>query len=135
MFEVQTPERTFLLSAPSEDEMQSWVGMLQTLKQFVRNPSPPAPADSGDPTQTTPNGLSNAVLHKILVENSLAVAEGRGGGGREGQSTTQSVTTGLTVRGSKEGGTVGVASGEGEPPVMRREREEDVEFRRPRSQA
>ncbi|CAI8008873.1 Pleckstrin homology domain-containing family A member 1 [Geodia barretti] len=36
MFEVHTPERTFLLSAPSEDEMQSWVGMLQTLKQFAR---------------------------------------------------------------------------------------------------
>jgi hypothetical protein len=137
MFEVHTPERTFFLSAPSEDEMQSWVGMLQTLKQFARNPSPPAPADSGGPTQTTPNGVSvsaNAVLHQILVENSLAVVEGRGGGGREGRSTTKSTTTGLTVSGS-ESGTVGVASGEGEPPVMRREKEEDMEFRRPRSQA
>lgn len=34
MFEVYTPGRVFLLSAPSEDEMQSWVGMLQTLKQY-----------------------------------------------------------------------------------------------------
>ena len=33
MFELHTPDRVFLLSAPSEDEMQSWVGMLQTLKQ------------------------------------------------------------------------------------------------------
>ena len=34
MFEVHTQGRVFLLSAPSEDEMQSWVGMLQTLKQY-----------------------------------------------------------------------------------------------------
>ena len=34
MFEVHTQGRVFMLSAPSEDEMQSWVGMLQTLKQY-----------------------------------------------------------------------------------------------------
>ena len=34
MFEVHTQGRVFFLSAPSEDEMQSWVGMLQTLKQY-----------------------------------------------------------------------------------------------------
>ena len=36
MFEVHTQGRVFFLSAPSEDEMQSWVGMLQTLKQYNR---------------------------------------------------------------------------------------------------
>ena len=36
LFEVHTPGRVFMLSAPSEDEMQSWVGMLQTLKQYNR---------------------------------------------------------------------------------------------------
>lgn len=34
MFEVHTQGRTFFLSAPSADEMQSWVGMLETLKQY-----------------------------------------------------------------------------------------------------
>ncbi len=34
IFEVHTPGRVFLLSAPTEDDMQSWVGMLQTLKQY-----------------------------------------------------------------------------------------------------
>ena len=34
MFEVHTRDRTFLLSAPTDEEMQSWVGMLQTLKQY-----------------------------------------------------------------------------------------------------
>lgn len=36
MFEVHTQGRTFLLSASSADEMQSWVGMLETLKQYNR---------------------------------------------------------------------------------------------------
>ena len=36
MFEVHTQGRVFLLSAPSEDEMQSWIGMLQTLKQYSK---------------------------------------------------------------------------------------------------
>ena len=36
MFEVHTQGRVFFLSAPSEDEMQSWVGMLQTLKQYSK---------------------------------------------------------------------------------------------------
>ena len=34
MFEVHTRDRIFLLSAPTDEEMQSWVGMLQTLKQY-----------------------------------------------------------------------------------------------------
>ena len=34
MFEVHTRDRVYLLSAPTEDEMQSWVGMVQTLKQY-----------------------------------------------------------------------------------------------------
>lgn len=33
-FEVHTQERVFYLSANTADEMQSWVGMLQTLKQY-----------------------------------------------------------------------------------------------------
>ena len=36
MFQVHTSHRVFFLSASSEDEMQSWVGMLQTLKQYNR---------------------------------------------------------------------------------------------------
>lgn len=36
MFEVHTRDRTYYLSAPTGDEMQSWVGMLQTLKQYHR---------------------------------------------------------------------------------------------------
>ena len=36
MFEVHTRDRIFLLSAPTDEEMQSWVGMLQTLKQYDR---------------------------------------------------------------------------------------------------
>ena len=34
MFQVHTRDRVFLLSAPTDEEMQSWVGMLQTLKQY-----------------------------------------------------------------------------------------------------
>jgi hypothetical protein len=37
MFEVHTQGRIFLLSAPSADEMQSWVGMLETLKQYNKS--------------------------------------------------------------------------------------------------
>ena len=40
MFAVHTPERVFLLSTPSEDEMQSWVGMLQTLHHHNRTHQP-----------------------------------------------------------------------------------------------
>jgi len=36
MFEVHTHSRIFYLSASSADEMQSWVGMLETLKQYRR---------------------------------------------------------------------------------------------------
>ena len=40
------------------------------------------------------------------------------------------------MRGAEENGAVGVASGEGESPATRREREEELEqIRRPRSQA
>ena len=34
MFEVHTRDRVYFLSAPTEDEMQSWVGMVQTLMQY-----------------------------------------------------------------------------------------------------
>ncbi len=36
MFEVHTQGRIFYLSAPSGDDMQSWVGMLETLKQYKK---------------------------------------------------------------------------------------------------
>ena len=38
-FEVHTQERVFYLSASSADEMQSWVGMLQTLKEYKKSNS------------------------------------------------------------------------------------------------
>ena len=40
MFEVHTRERIFYLSAITHDEMQSWVGMLQTLKQYHQRRQP-----------------------------------------------------------------------------------------------
>ena len=46
MFEVHTAERIFVLSAPSEDEMQSWVGMLQTLQHHNRTRPPERKAAS-----------------------------------------------------------------------------------------
>ena len=130
LFEVHTSERTFLLSAPSEDEMQSWIGMLQTLKQYARNPSPPAPQDrGGNPAPTTPNGISgsaNAVLHQLLVDNGSAV-----GRGKERRSTTFPTTTGISVR--KEEEEVGGASTRGDSPTALKRGAESQ--RRPRSQA
>ena len=40
MFELHTPGRIFYLSAQSQDDMQSWVGMLQTLKQYHKSRQP-----------------------------------------------------------------------------------------------
>lgn len=40
MFEVHTQDRIFYLSAITHDEMQSWVGMLQTLKQYHQRRQP-----------------------------------------------------------------------------------------------
>ena len=99
--------------------MQSWVGMLQTLKQYARNPSPPVPQDQ----IPTPNGLSvspDAVLHQILVERASVGADiGRE---KEKRSTTLPMTTGLRVKDEVGGASDGAESG--------------VELqRRPRSQA
>ena len=35
LFEIHTPDRIFYVSAPTKDEMQSWIGMLQTLKHHI----------------------------------------------------------------------------------------------------
>ena len=97
--------------------MQSWIGMLQTLKQYARNPSPP-----GDEI-STPNGKlmsTDAVLHQVLSQGLV--------GGKERRSTTLPLTTGLAVR--KEVG--GVSCDGAEPPGGVRD---EGDSRRPRSQA
>ena len=74
------------------------------------------------------------MLHQVLVENGSAAMEG--GRGKEEQSTTLETKTGLTVRESEERGVTGAGNGES-PSVARvmREREGQVEQRRPRSHA
>ena len=36
LFEIQTASRTYLCGASTHEEMQSWVGILQTLTQYYR---------------------------------------------------------------------------------------------------
>lgn len=103
MFEVHTPERVFFLSAPSEDEMQSWIGMLQTLKQYSRHKTPPMttgyppgpPNKPGEPISslTSNEGTIDAVLHEVAMENGDVVTAGKAW-----RSTTLPMTTGTAIR-------------------------------------
>ena len=36
LFEIQTASRTYLCGASTHEEMQSWVGILQTLTEYCR---------------------------------------------------------------------------------------------------
>ena len=88
MFEVHTPERVFHLSAPSEDEMQSWVGMLQTLKLYARQHSPTQ--GGGEPVPNV--SAANAILHQAAVENGAAKSQNE-----EWTDTTLPTSTGSSV--------------------------------------
>lgn len=65
MFEVHTQDRIFYLSAITHDEMQSWVGMLQTLKQYHQRRQPreessvraPLPVFGGESSDEAPPSL------------------------------------------------------------------------------
>lgn len=117
MFEVHTRERVFLLSAPSEDEMQSWIGMLQTLKQYARHRSPTHPVD---PLQN--GSTASAILHQLAMENGATVSQGEG----LWESSTLSMTTGTTQ--TKGEGSGGQSTTNSTPdPVLKRSTEKDEE--------
>ena len=68
--------------------MQSWIGMLQTLKQYARHRSPTHPHQNG----TT----ASAILHQIAMENGATVTNWEG--------STLSTTAGSGQIGEDGGG-------------------------------
>lgn len=130
MFEVHTPERVFFLSAPSEDEMQSWIGMLQTLKQYARHGSPTPDVES------IQNGTTaSAILRQIAMENGATVTKGK--------SSTLPATAGITVQTEDEENGTQIRTNHTPDPVLKRKVEDSTakgmsngaDTRRPRSQA
>ena len=77
--------------------MQSWIGMLQTLKQYAGQHDH---SHTGEDPLKIPNGTTstNAILHKVVMENGAAMT------GKDGRSTTFPTTTGTSVQPRNEVG-------------------------------
>ena len=84
MFEVHTRERIFYLSAITHDEMQSWVGMLQTLKQYhqrrqprerntLKAPPPLTGGDSSDEAQASPTLVKREITPKSPLDTRVSL--------------------------------------------------------------
>ena len=79
--------------------MQSWIGMLQTLKQYVRQQSPP-----GGGVPVTNGAATNGILHTVAMKNGAAQSDLRRLGSVPASSVAEVQTRSGEGRPERNGG-------------------------------
>ena len=65
MFAIATQQRTYFAGAPSQEEMQSWIGMLESLRQHHQQQSSPVSLLQATPTDS-PTAVRSAPQNRPL---------------------------------------------------------------------